>query len=400
MRVLVAPDKFKGSLTAAEVAARVAAGVVAVAPNAVVDEVPVADGGDGTVAATVAAGYDRVRVRAEGPVGEPVDTEFAMQDRVAVVEMADVSGLHLLLPDRLAPREASTFGTGEVVRVALDRGADTVILAIGGSASTDGGAGLVQALGARLLDASGAELPRGGAALSSLDRLDLSGLHARVRKARFIVACDVDNPLLGPQGAAAVYGPQKGATEADVADLDAALARWADVVDSAIGGEPDLRDVPGAGAAGGVGYGALTLLDAELRPGIELILDLVRFAERLTEADLVITGEGSLDAQTLSGKAPAGVAAAAVAAGVPVVTVSGRVTLSDDQLRTAGIRQAYSLSDVEPDVQRCLTEAGPLLETLAARLARDWIAGPDGPPIPSAPPAPSGTTRTQERSDR
>ncbi len=400
MRVLVAPDKFKGSLTAPDVAARVAAGIVAVAPNAIVDEVPVADGGDGTVAATIAAGYDRVRVRAEGPVGEPVDTEFAMQDRVAVVEMADVSGLHLLLPDRLAPREASTFGTGEVVRVALDRGADTVILAIGGSASTDGGAGLMQALGARLLDASGAELPRGGAALSSLDRLDLSGVHARVREARFIVACDVDNPLLGPQGAAAVYGPQKGATEADVADLDAALARWADVVDSAIGGEPDLRDVPGAGAAGGVGYGALTLLDAELRPGIELILDLVRFAERLPEADLVITGEGSLDAQTLSGKAPAGVAAAAVAAGVPVVTVSGRVTLSDDQLRTAGIRQAYSLADVEPDVQRCLTEAGPLLETLAARLARDWIAGPDAPPIPSAPPAPSGTTRTQERTDR
>ncbi|MCE3552789.1 glycerate kinase [Pseudonocardia sp. RS11V-5] len=373
MRIVVAPDKFKGSLTAAEVAARVAAGIAAVDPGATVVQVPVADGGDGTVAAALAAGYQRVPVRAAGPLGEPVDTAFALHGDVAVVEMADVSGLRLLLPDRLAPRQAGSAGTGEVVRAALEAGARTVILGIGGSASTDGGAGLVQALGARLLDAAGADLPPGGAALEALDRIDLSGLHPGVRDARFVVACDVDNPLLGPTGAAAVYGPQKGADDADVAHLDTALARWADVVDAAID-RKGLRDVAGAGAAGGVGYAALALLDADLRPGIELVLDLVGFAERLRGADLVITGEGSLDEQTLSGKAPAGVAAAAAAAGVPVVTVSGRVTLTAEQLRDAGVGRAYALTDLEPDVRRCLAEAGPLLEQLATRLALDCMS--------------------------
>jgi glycerate kinase len=373
MRVVVAPDKFKGSLTAAEVAARIAAGISAVAPDATVVQVPVADGGDGTVDAALAAGYDRVPVRAEGPTGDPVETAFAIREGVAVVEMADVSGLRLLLPDRLAARAASSFGTGEVVRAALDRGCTTVTLGIGGSASTDGGAGLIQALGARLLDAAGRELPRGGAALAALERIDLSGLHPRVRETRFVVASDVDNPLLGPNGAAAVYGPQKGASEADVGVLDAALTRWADVVDAAVGHGRALRDVPGAGAAGGVGYGAMALLDAELRPGIELVLDLVRFTDHLPGADLVITGEGSLDGQTLSGKAPAGVAAAATNAGVPVVTVSGRLTLDQDQLHAAGVRKAYALTDIESDVHRCIVEAGPLLQDLAGTLARDWL---------------------------
>jgi glycerate 2-kinase len=375
MRVVVAPDKFKGSLTAAEVAARVAAGLVAVNPGVTVVEVPVADGGDGTVEAALAAGFQRIPAQAEGPVGDPIETAFALREGVAVVEMADVSGLRLLLPDRLAACEASSYGTGQVVRAALDQGATTVTLGIGGSASTDGGAGLVQALAARLLDGAGAELPPGGAALGALDRLDLSGLHPRVGQAHFIVASDVDNPLLGPNGAAAIYGPQKGATETDVAVLDAALTHWADVVDATVGDGRALRDAPGAGAAGGLGYAAMALLDAELRPGIQLILDLVRFAERLPGADLVITGEGSLDEQTLSGKAPAGVAAAAVAAGVPVVTVSGRMTLSRDQLQAAGVRQAYALTDIEPDVRRCIANAGPLLEQLARRLARDWLTG-------------------------
>jgi glycerate kinase len=373
MHVVVAPDKFKGSLTAAEVAARIAAGISTVAPDATVVQVPVADGGDGTVDAALAAGYDRVPVRAEGPTGEPVEAAFAMRAGVAVVEMANVSGLRLLPPDRLAARDASSYGTGEVVRAALDRGCTTVTLGIGGSASTDGGAGLVQALGARLLDAEGEDLPRGGAALAALERLDLSGLHPAVRETRFIVASDVDNPLLGGNGAAAVYGPQKGASEADVAVLDAALARWADVVDAAVGHGRALRDLPGAGAAGGVGYAAMALLDAELRPGIELMLDLVGFADHLPGADLVITGEGSLDEQTLSGKAPAGVAAAAANADIPVVTVSGRLTLGQEQLRAAGIRQAYALTDIESDVRRCIAEAGPLLQVLAGRLARDWL---------------------------
>jgi glycerate kinase len=372
MQVVIAPDKFKGSLTARQVAERVAAGIAGVAPDVTVVQVPVADGGDGTVDAALAAGYERVPVRAEGPTGDAVDTAFAVRGGTAVVEMADVSGLRLLPPDALAPLTATSYGTGEVVRAALDRGCDTVVLGIGGSASTDGGAGMVQALGARLLDAAGNELPRGGAALADLDRVDLDGLHPRLAETRVVVASDVDNPLLGPTGAAAVYGPQKGADPQQVAVLDAALARWADIVDAAVGpAEPPFRDRPGAGAAGGVGYAAMAVLRGELEPGIGLILDLVRFADHLPGADLVITGEGALDEQTLHGKAPAGVAAAAAATGVPVVAVAGRLALTAERLQDAGIAAAYALTDIEPDVQRCLADAGPLLEQLARRLAQD-----------------------------
>jgi glycerate kinase len=371
MRVLVAPDKFKGSLTAREVAARVAAGIGAEAPGVEVEQVPVADGGDGTLDAAVAAGYTRVEVRAQGPTGEPVTTAFAARDDVAVVEMADVSGLALLMPDRLDALGASSYGTGEVVRAALDHGCREIVLGIGGSASTDGGAGMLQALGARLLSSGGQELGRGGAALADLARLDLSGLHPALAETRVVVASDVDNPLLGPNGAAAVYGPQKGATEADVEALDAALARWADVVEAAVGGAA--RDRPGAGAAGGVGFAAMAVLGAELKSGIGLVLDLVGFADHLAGAGLVVTGEGSLDTQTLSGKTPAGVAAAAREAGIPVVTVSGRVALTADQIAGAGIRRAYALTDIESDPDRCFTEAGPLLQELARTLARDWL---------------------------
>jgi glycerate 2-kinase len=373
VHVLVAPDKFKGTLTASEVAARVAAGIAAVAPGVPVREVPVADGGDGTVDAALAAGFTRMPVRAQGPVGKPVDTAFALRDGVAVVEMADVSGLRLLPRDGLAALEASSYGTGEVIAAALDHGCHTVLLGIGGSASTDGGAGLLTALGARLVDADGAELAPGGAALAGLARLELDGLHPKLASTAVVVASDVDNPLLGPNGAAAVYGPQKGADPDDVALLDAALAHWADVLDAATG--TALRERPGAGAAGGVGYGALAALGAELKPGIDMVLELVGFADALPGARLVVTGEGSLDEQTLSGKAPAGVAAAAVAAGIPVVTVSGRLALTPEQLAAAGVTQAYALTDIEPDLARCLAEPGPLLERLARKLAEDWLSG-------------------------
>jgi len=371
MRVLVAPDKFKGSLTAREVAARVAAGIGAEAPGVEVEQVPVADGGDGTLDAAVAAGYTRIDVRAQGPTGEPVTTAFAARDDVAVVEMADVSGLALLMPDRLDALGASSYGTGEVVRAALDHGCREIVLGIGGSASTDGGAGMVAALGARLLSSDGRSLAPGGAALADLARLDLSGLHPALAEARVVVASDVDNPLLGPNGAAAVYGPQKGASPSDVEVLDKALGRWADVVEAAAGGAA--RDRPGAGAAGGVGFAAMAVLGAELQSGIGLVLDLVGFADRLPGTGLVVTGEGSLDTQTLSGKTPAGVAAAAREAGIPVVTVSGRVALTADQLAGAGIRRAYALTDIESDPDRCFSEAGPLLQELARTLARDWL---------------------------
>jgi glycerate kinase len=371
MRVVVAPDKFKGSLTAAQVAARVAAGLARAAPGTEVVQVPVADGGDGTLEAAVAAGYRRVPVRAEGPTGEPVETAYAERDGVAVVELADVSGLGRLPGGRPAARTASSYGTGQVIRAALDAGCTRVVLGIGGSAGTDGGAGLVEALGGRLAGPDGGEVGRGGAALAAVGSLDLAGLHPALATAEVVVASDVDNPLLGPKGAAAVYGPQKGASPADVAELDAALARWAGAVRRATG--RDEAATPGAGAAGGVGFAALAVLGATVAPGIDLVLDLVGFGDALPGAGLVITGEGSLDGQTLHGKAPAGVAAAARAAGVPVVAVAGRCLLSPDALEPAGIRAAYALTDLEPDPERCMAEAGPLLERLAERVAADWM---------------------------
>jgi glycerate kinase len=371
VRVVVAPDKFKGSLTAAQVAERVAAGLARAVPGVEVVQVPVADGGDGTLEAALAAGYRRVPVRAEGPTGEPVDTAFAERGGLAVVELADVSGLGRLPGGRLAARTASSYGTGQLIRAALDAGCRRIVLGIGGSASTDGGAGLVQALGGRVLDARGEELGRGGASLAAAASLDLAGLHPALGQAELVVASDVDNPLLGPRGAAAVYGPQKGASPADVAELDAALGRWAAAVQRATG--IDAAGTPGAGAAGGVGFAALAVLGARLQPGIDLVLDLVGFREALPGARLVICGEGSLDAQTLHGKAPAGVAAAARAAGIPAVAVAGRSLLTQAELEPAGILAAYPLSDLEPDPARSMAEAGPLLERLAARVAHDWL---------------------------
>lgn len=369
-RVLLAPDKFKGSLTAADVAAAVSAGIRGARPDADVRSVPVADGGDGTLAAAVAAGYDLVPVTATGPTGRPVRTGYARLDDVAVAELADVSGL-VRLPGLPEPMTATSRGTGEVIAAAVAAGCRRVVLGIGGSASTDGGAGLLRGLGARLYDAAGRLLPEGGGALADLATVDLAEATALLAGVEVVVACDVDNPLTGPHGAAAVYGPQKGADPRQVAELDAALERWADVVSAATGA--DRRAVPGAGAAGGVGYAAVALLDARLRPGIELMLELVGFHGRLAGVDLVVTGEGALDQQTLHGKAPAGVAAAARAAGVPVVAVCGHNSLPPEQLRAAGFEAAYALTDLEPDVQRCMADGAPLLTRIAERIAADHL---------------------------
>ncbi len=371
--VVVAPDKFKGSLGAAGVAAAVAGGLRAAVPGLDVREHPVADGGDGTVEAALSAGFSRREVTCTGPTGETVLAALAVRDKVAVVELAEASGLKRLEGGRLAATTATSRGTGELVRAALDLGCSQVVLGIGGSACTDGGAGMVQALGVRLLDVAGAELPPGGASLAYLDLLDLSGFDPRVADTEFVVACDVDNPLLGPHGAAAVYGPQKGASPPEVALLDAALARWAALARAATG--VDAAGVPGAGAAGGVGFAALVFLRATMRSGIEYLLDLLEVRSALPGARLVVTGEGSLDEQTLRGKAPAGVAAAARAAGVPVVVVAGRNTLPPAALRAAGIAKAYALADLEADPDRSMREPVPLLERLAGRIAADWLGG-------------------------
>ncbi|GAA1605665.1 glycerate kinase [Streptomyces globosus] len=373
-RVLIAADKFKGSLTAVQVAERVTAGLRRAVPDVEVETLPVADGGDGTVAAAVAAGFERREVRVTGPLGEPVTAAFALRDGTAVVEMAEASGLQLLPAGVFAPLTATTYGSGEVLKAALDAGARTIVFGVGGSATTDGGAGMLAALGAVFLDADGRPVGPGGGALAGLASADLSGVDPRFADVDFVLASDVDNPLTGPKGCAAVYGPQKGATPEDVQTLDAALAHYAQVLERAIGPKAaELAASPGAGGAGGIGYGAL-LLGASFRPGIELMLDVLGFAPALERATLVITGEGSLDEQTLHGKAPAGVAAAARAAGKEVVAVCGRLLLDQSALRAAGIRRAYPLTELEPDPATCIANAGPLLEQVAANIATEALS--------------------------
>ena len=412
MRVVVAPDKFEGSLRAGQAAEAIAAGLRRARPDAEVVRLPLGDGGAGTLEALLAAGFERVPVRATGPTGEPADAAIAVQGRRAFVEMAEASGLKRLPGGRRAPLEATTYGTGELIAAALDRGARELVLGIGGSATTDGGAGMAAALGARLLDRDGAELPPGGAALLRLARVDVSGLDPRLAEARVTVASDVDNPLVGERGAAAVYGPQKGASESDSEVLDSALTHFVQVLEESVGPEGaaavygpqkgagpddvllldsalrryarvladdlglDLAGTPGAGAAGGLGAGAIAFLGAELRTGIELVLELVGFDQAVAGADLVITGEGKLDAQSLRGKAPVGVARAAAAHGVPVVAVAGVVEVADRELRAAGFEEAHALLELEPDPERAMTEAGPLLERLAERVGRAWASLP------------------------
>jgi glycerate 2-kinase len=374
MRVVVAPDKFEGSLSAVQAAQAIEAGLRRARPDAEVVRLPLGDGGAGTLEALVAVGFERVPVQATGPTGEPVAAAIATGGGRAFVEMAEASGLKRLPGGRRAPLEATTYGTGELVRAALDGGAREVVLGIGGSATTDGGAGMAAALGARLLDRDGADLPPGGAALLRLARIDVSGLDPRLAGVRVTVACDVDNPLVGPAGAAAVYGPQKGAGPDDVLLLDSALRRFARVLADDLG--LDLAATPGAGAAGGLGAGAIAFLGAELRAGIELVLELVGFDRAVAGADLVVTGEGKLDAQSLRGKAPVGVALAAAAHGVPVVALAGAVELADRELRAAGFEEGHALLELEPDPRRSMAEAAPLLERLAERVGRAWASLP------------------------
>ncbi|MFE9440200.1 glycerate kinase [Streptomyces sp. NPDC006602] len=371
--MLIAADKFKGSLTAVEVAERVTAGLLRVVPGLDVESLPVADGGDGTVDAAVAAGFERREVRVAGPLGQEVTAAFALRGDTAVIEMAEASGLQRLPAGVFAPLSASTYGSGELLRAALDAGARTIVFGVGGSATTDGGAGMLSALGARFLDAQGEPIAPGGGGLADLASADLSELDQRLASVEFVLASDVDNPLTGPKGAPAVYGPQKGASPDDVATLDAALGHYAKLMERAIGAKAaEYAASPGAGAAGGIGYGAL-LLGARFRPGIEVMLDVLGFGPALEKATLVITGEGSLDEQTLHGKAPAGVAAAARAQGKEVIAVCGRLALPPEALGRAGIRRAYPLTDAEPDVAKCIAEAGPILERVAEGIARDFL---------------------------
>jgi glycerate kinase len=375
--VVVAPDKFKGSLSATDAAGALARGLRRGMPDLRVMEHPIADGGEGTVEMVLRHGFRAVSLEVHGPTGEPVTATYALRADTAVVEMAAAAGLDRLpggAPDDRTARTASTYGVGELIRDALDRGARRIVLAVGGSATTDGGAGMVAALGGRFWTASGPVLPEGGAGLLTVERLDLEGLDARLAEATVVVACDVNNPLTGSAGAAAVYGPQKGATAPTVALLDSALGRWADAVAAATG--RDLRERPGVGAAGGLAFGAAALLGADIRSGIEYLLELSGFAGTVAGADLVIVGEGSLDEQSLRGKGPVGVAAIAARAGARVVAVAGRCTVDAEQLRAHGVDAVYPLTDLEPDAARSMARAAELLETTAERIAADRLLDP------------------------
>jgi glycerate kinase len=375
IRVVIAPDSFKGTLPADAGAAAVAAGLARVRPEVECVQRPVADGGEGTVAAALRAGWRPLPVRVGGPDGRPVEAVVALDGDRAVVELATAAGLHQLATP--APTTATTRGVGELVTAALDAGARQVVLGIGGSATTDGGAGMLQALGVRLLDAAGAELGPGGAELARLDRVDAAGLDPRLGQVELLVASDVDNPLVGPRGAAAVFGPQKGATPDDVALLDAALRRWADVLARDLG--VHVADLPGAGGAGGTAAGAVAL-GARVVSGAALVCDLVGLDDALAGAVLCVTGEGALDVQTLSGKAPAEVARRARAAGVPCVGVAGVVQLPAAEVAGAGLAGAHALTEVEPDVARCRAEAAAVLADLAAAVLPRYLPPADTSP--------------------
>lgn len=372
-RVVVASDAFKGSSTSAEVGHAVAAGLRDARPDVVATVVPVADGGEGTVAAALAAGFRPVPAAVHGPTGEPVDGTLAVRDgpegRTVVVEMADACGLGRLPDGVPAPLTASSRGLGEAIRAALDLRPDTLVVGVGGSASTDGGAGMLLALGADVTDAVGRPVGPGGAGLAAAARLDRSGLDPRLRRSRLVLASDVDSPLHGPHGAAHVFGPQKGATPGEVEALDRALATWGDLV------APEATSAAGAGAAGGVGFALLAVLGADRRPGVDVVLDLVGLDAALEGAALVVTGEGSLDEQTLTGKAVTGVVRRAAAHGVPVVAVCGLDRLGADAARSLGLAAAYPLGALEPDPARSMARAPELLRRTASRIAVDWLTG-------------------------
>jgi glycerate kinase len=380
MRVLVAPDKFRGTLSARQAAEAVATGWRRVRPDDELDLAPMADGGEGTMESLVdALGGEVVRAAVHGPRDDPIQAAFGVaatdDGRLAIVEMATASGLELLAPARRDPRLTTTRGTGELIRAALDRSPARLIVGLGGSATNDGGAGMAQALGVRLLDAAERELPVGGAALLDLARIDSTGLDPRLRTIVCSAASDVDNPLTGPNGATIVYGPQKGASAEDVLLLDRALAHLSAIVQRDMG--VDLSDEPGAGAAGGLGFGLMAFLGARVRSGVDVVSDALGLPERLEAADLVITGEGKLDGQSLRGKTPAGVLRLARERSVPAVIVCGdvEVGLSLPGVPVVSLVERFGRDDALADARRSLERVAEELAGQASELVAKEARG-------------------------
>ncbi|WP_275553350.1 glycerate kinase [Mixta sp. Marseille-Q2659] len=344
MKIVIAPDSYKESLSALQVASEIENGFRAIFPDAEYVKLPVADGGEGTVEAMVAATQGKiVRLRVTGPLGEPVEAFYGLSgdESCAFIEMAAASGLELVPPSQRDPLITTSWGTGELIGNALDRGVQHFIIGIGGSATNDGGAGMVQALGARLLDAQGEQIGYGGGALASLTRIDISQLDPRLRQCRFEVACDVTNPLTGNEGASAVFGPQKGATPALVTQLDNALAHYATIIQRDL--DIDVLHIPGGGAAGGMGAALHAFCQAELRRGIEIVTEALGLDELVKDATLVITGEGRIDSQTIHGKVPIGVANVARRYNKPVIGIAGSLTADVGVVHQHGIDAVYSV---------------------------------------------------------
>lgn len=370
-RYLCAPDSFKESLTAKEAAEAMARGITQADPAAQVRCLPMADGGEGTAQALAdATGGAMHAVDAHDPLGRPVRASYAMlgDGSTAVVETAEASGLALLAPEERDPLVATSYGTGELIRAALDAGARTIIVGLGGSATNDAGAGLLQALGVRLLDASGRELPRGGAALAKLALIDMGGLDPRLGETTVIAACDVTNPLVGPNGASAVFGPQKGASAAAVALLDKALTRFAIVAERQLGVR--VSNWPGGGAAGGIGAALLSFLRASFKPGIDLVIERSGLDEAAQWADVVFTGEGSIDFQTKFGKTPAGVAATAKRHGKPVIAVAGHIGEGIGELHGCGIDAIFGIAPGAASLEELLADAAANVTRTTEQIVR------------------------------
>lgn len=376
MKVVIAPQSFKGSLSAAEVANAIAEGVGRAAPESDVTLLPLADGGEGTVDALVTAtGGRTMTATVTGPLGETVNAAWGIlgDGATAVIEMAAASGIMLVPQERLDPLAATSRGTGELIRAALDAGCQCLIIGIGGSASNDGGAGMAQALGARLLDGKGRELPAGGAALERLREIDVTGLDERIASSSITVATDVSNPLCGQDGASQVYGPQKGASTEMCARLDAALANYASVIRRCL--QTDIRDLPGAGAAGGLGAGLIAFLGATLAPGADIVSQAAGLGQHLRGAALVITGEGRLDAQTAFGKTVLGVAQRARAAGVPAVAIAGELADDLSALYDRGLTAALSTAVGPITREESMHGAAHLIAGAAEQVLRLFLAG-------------------------
>ena len=371
MRIVIAPDSYKGSVSAVDVARAMERGVLKIFPDAEIHKIPIADGGEGTVEALVAATDGQVRqCEVTGPLGERIVANWGvLGDGVtAVMEMASASGLPLVAREKRNPRTATTYGTGELMCAILDAGLRKIIIGIGGSATNDGGAGMARALGVRFVDAMGKELPDGGAALAGLASIDLEGLDPRLQETQLTVACDVDNPLCGPRGASAVFGPQKGATLEIVAELDAALWHYSLIAQKTTGRL--VAELPGAGAAGGLGAGLLLFTPAVLKPGVEIVLEAVGFSERVEGAAFVLTGEGRTDFQTAFGKAPVGVARAAKRHRVPVFCLSGGLGEGADETLSQGIDAVLSICDRPMSLDECMAQGSQLIEAASTCLCR------------------------------